>query len=233
MMAQGFGYTPYAYVDSSAAFGQMNPLNEGSLEFGYEDPPQEAPQDRSHAEPSAAYSEALSGDYGCANRARGWVYGAPSAAAAAVLAQVLIRSADSATSGYATTTESQTALSAWSSCMSKKGYDFASPDAARLRFAGDGEISAEELAVRRADFDCDRDSGLTESRSRFESASFAAWIDSNATAIQELITIQAEAARELISLRTQLETSHDGALPTIPNALDAAASTLPQPQRQQ
>lgn len=229
MAAAGYDYTPVPYVDSSAFFASENPRNEASLRFGYHDLPNQTSDGQpGSSDSSPEFAEALLGASGCANRAREYAFEAVASSAVSPLQDALIQSASQSIEGYAKTTDAQDRLRAWSSCMADGGFKFTSPDDAWQRFSGAGKVSAEELQVRRADFSCDVSVGLTESRSKFEAATFADWLDQNAVAVQQLTDLQSAAAKEVVALRTRLSNEHANALPTIKNTdQPPTASTLP------
>jgi hypothetical protein len=230
MKASGFDYTPQRYFDTDDVYALLNPLNEAELFLGYKEPPQQAPKNPNAKASSQDYDQALVGKRGgCADRSRSFVYGGRSGAAVSQLQNTLVRSADQAIAGYAKTGDAQKRLDSWHSCMRAGGFDFASPDAARASFSGDGSPSRKELDVRKADFKCDVATGLTESRSRFETPAFSAWLDQNAVAVKQLTDLESQAVREVVILSAKLSKEHDTALPTIDPAGNTTASTLPEP----
>lgn len=87
---------------------------------------------------------------------------------------------------------------AWSDCMVERGFEYAEQIEPRLEFERAAEITAREVAVRRADYDCDVHVKLTESRSLWQRTVFDEWQDSNAAAIGELRTKVVELLEVLV-----------------------------------
>lgn len=229
MTDAGFDYSPYAFVDSDAIYSQLNPLYEEGVSLGYEEPGQPDPEASSpNARQSQEFTNALLGEQGCANRSKAFAFSAPAADAFADMQGRLIASVDRALSGYATTPDAQVRAASWSLCMTSRGLDFGTPDDAQSEFRDDGVVSDQEVRVRRADYECDLASELTESRSKWETMAFTSWLDEHAADIGQLEELQAEAEREVGALNATLTEQGVAALPSIEvDRGETRASTLP------
>jgi len=229
MAAAGSDYSPYTYVQSDAIFSQLNPLYEAGVSLGYEEPVQRDPEaDSPNAQQPQEFQDALFGEQGCVDRSGELVFSAPAAAAFADMQGTLMASVDRAIGGYAITPEGQERVASWSSCMTSRSYDFGAPADAQMEFADDGVVSHQEERVRRADYQCDLASGLTESRSKWEAAAFSSWFNVNAASVSQLEDLQARAEREVASLGAMLSEQGVAALPNIdPAVAETTASTVP------
>jgi hypothetical protein len=229
MKAKGFVYTPVKYLDDSVIFSALNPLNQAAVPYGYHGPPEPEPNVPSQGSEGPEFFDALSTPEGCANRARSFVYDAPGAGRVSLLLDELTRAVDQAIVGYAATAEGQRRLTEWSSCMLAKGYDYASPDDAAAELSTSEKISDKEIQVRRADYRCDLDVKLTESRSKFESAAFDGWQDTHAEAVRQLSALEGEAILEVTALTSRLTDEGVAALARGRDARETTDSTLPPP----
>ena len=85
--------------------------------------------------------------------------------------------------------------------MKDRGYDFASPGAARDEYAGKESIAPDELRVRLADLECDQTVGLTVDRSSWERVQFESWKSKNSAAWIATLDDVAKAQRDLLRIR--------------------------------
>jgi hypothetical protein len=229
MKDEGFDYAPYTYFESDAVFSQLNPLYQAGLALGYAEPRQPDPEaDSPNAQQPQEFQDALLGEQGCVDRSSALIFSAPAASAFADMQGTLIASVDRTIGGYVITPDAQQRNASWSSCMTSRSLDFDAPADAAREFSDDGVVSGQEVRVRSADYECDLASGLTESRSRWETAAFSTWLNDNATGVSQLEDLQTRAESEAASLSATLTEQGVAALPNIEGAGgETTASTVP------
>ena len=185
MSSRGLLYQAGNYY-GELVFDRRNPLNrEFAATFGYHDPsiiafPQ--PRNTDSADPNG-YAAALEGSGGCASKSAEVSLDLVSGYTEQVdeLLQDLMR--ELADVGNVA---QEPLIAGWSTCMSSAGLDFESPNVALTKFVGEKKISSTELKVRLADFDCDRQVGLTVARSDAQRAALGAWQERNSANLDRL-----------------------------------------------
>lgn len=222
MVSRGFEYIPIQFdvpdIDLRRA---QNPLNEAvAAQWGYHAPPAafEEVVDRNLHSP--AFDEALNGpDYndpgpgqstqppagqpGCAQQAGGVVF--PITEPVMQVAQELLDSLYNAVDGYQASSEGQVVLAEWVECIRDQGYELTSPRDGLERYAGADEVTAEELATRTADLQCDRTTGLTAAQSAWERQRFDRWQQDFATQWNDLIRLIATTSQTLNDLESETD----------------------------
>lgn len=208
MAERGFDYQPYVYFDDASWFTAMNPLNRSvASTFGYHAPPEVEWQLREVTDPNAR--RALygdddydddgdgigEGDEGCARPALRYAIG-PAGDAFSELHGVAVPAIERGLTGWSSSPGATAALGAWVSCMSERGYGYDHPDDARFTFAEEPSVTSEELTVRRADLECDVESGFTVARSAWEQAFADAWVADNAETVGEVSAALDAAVRQ-------------------------------------
>jgi len=191
MGQRGFEYLPASFREASVTFNRLiNPLNaEVAERYGYHRP--DVPTaEVGQKDSSPAFDLALNGPedddaQGCAAPAFGLVQSKVSAVFAA--AQAMFDSLDEATDGYFESTDGMDKLAQWSTCVNDRGFGFRTQHDGIDRFADMPVISDDELRARSSDLDCDRESQLTASRSRWERAAFELWLAQNGPGWDEVL----------------------------------------------
>mgnify|MGYP003117357436 CR=1 FL=1 len=207
MSDRGFTRAPRVYFDEKRTefFRAVNPLNESVAQlFGYHapdlpPPPVTADDD----EESLEYLEALDGtdtdqSTGCGAVTKPAVYDLVEPVAAD--AQALLNDLDARIDGYWSSDLARSTLAEWTSCMNTQGFSAESPEELAVRFAGADEVSTEELQVRLTDLDCDREVGLTQQRSTWESDRVDEWASDTAAAWADLEPRIAQVIAEITAL---------------------------------
>lgn len=191
MDQRGFEYLPVSFREASVKFNRLiNPLNaEVAAQFGYHRP-DVATAEVSQQDSTPAFDLALNGTedddtQGCAAPAFRLVQSKVSGAFAA--AQAMFDSMDEATDGYFESADGMERLKQWSTCMNDRGFDFRTQHDGIDRYADTPAISDDELRARSADLDCDRQTELTASRSRWEQAAFEVWLAQNGPGWDEVL----------------------------------------------
>ena len=190
MSERGFEYIPIkTRANEQRDFWRMrNPLNQDiAQQFGYHDPPSPFAADTNTH--SAAFDAALLGTSedgldGCGMPTRAVVYAQVDAPAESL--NSLLNSLVEYTTGFLGSEEGARLNGLWKSCMAGGGYAVDSQDDARARFMIGERPSAEELAARMMDYECDVKVGLTVARSGWEAAAVERWIEDFATAWSEV-----------------------------------------------
>jgi len=77
-------------------------------------------------------------------------------------------------------------VAAWSDCMKRGGHPFATPHDASTKYSDTEKVTEAEIRIRLADLDCDKEVGLTASRSRAQRTALDAWMTKNSTMMDEL-----------------------------------------------
>lgn len=221
MRSRGFSYQPIEYVSLTNWLRMRNPLNEDTaLRYGYHVPPVPAAVDPNEHTP--AFDEALGGpdtdiepdtesvgsvdpsdprQQGCAWEAYEAVYTVTGAVNDET--SELISTLSAAISEFLTSDEGQAVTAAWSDCMGEQGYDFDSPQDGVTLFGENSEVTADEIAARTADLDCDRSVGMTQSRSNWERERFEQWRSDFGAQWSELLELIDAAGQELTELESE------------------------------
>ncbi len=220
MADKGFRYVPVVYIDSDDIYSILNPLNADWLSYGYHERPEPEPDTSDNDSQPPEFFEAGSG---CADLASAFIDDTPVSLAIATRLDAMIPDVDRAMAGYEATSDGRAGMAEWSKCMQERGHDFASPEAAQQQFGSDSDVSDEEIAVRKADYECDKIAKLTESRSKFEAAAYASWAELNAEAIKELMDLEDKAMNEVAMLTTKLNAEGMDAL-TPPGSVPPVSS---------
>ena len=105
-----------------------------------------------------------------------------------------------AVDGFYTSEEGRALLASWVRCMSENGYQATDQLAGYQLYGNADAITEDELRMRRSDFECDVDGGLTASRSEWEAIRYEQWRDDNATGWTDALSMIDEAARVLQDL---------------------------------
>jgi hypothetical protein len=191
MKERGFEYLPASFLEASVRFNRLiNPLNEKTAaQYGYHRPDVATAEVNQQAS-SPAFDLALNGPeedaaQGCARPAFGLVQSMVSAAFAAV--QAMLDSLDEAADGYFESEDGMKTLTQWSTCMNDRGFDFRTQHDGIDRYVSASVISDDELRARSSDLDCDRQTQLTSSRSRWERGAFEAWLAQNGPGWDEVL----------------------------------------------
>lgn len=191
MEQRGFEYLPASFREASVTFNRLiNPLNaEVVAQYGYHRP-DVATAEVGQQDSSPAFDLALNGPedddaQGCAAPAFGLVQSKVSAVFAA--AQAMFDSLDEATDGYFESADGMDRLAQWSTCMNDRGFGFRTQHDGIDRYADTPVISDDELRARSSDLDCDRQTQLTASRSRWERAAFEVWLAQNGPGWDEVL----------------------------------------------
>ena len=154
-------------------------------------------------EESPEYLEALDGtdtdqSTGCGAVTKPAVYDLVEPVAAD--AQALLNDLDARIDGYWSSDLARSTLAEWTSCMNTQGFSAESPEELAVRFAGADDVSTEELQVRLTDLDCDREVGLTQQRSTWESDRVDEWASDTAAAWADLEPRIAQVSAEITAL---------------------------------
>lgn len=208
MTARGFDYQVVPFFDVNDLFTAINPLNLATAQvYGYHTP-QNIESGLEQSDHSQSFDAVLNGSgsnpAGCASLASAYAYGFPNferwtTEQDAISSEVGALLADDATSEPSTKY-----LAAWSACMRTRGYDYANPEAPLGEFSDDATVSPTELATRMADLDCDRDVGLTQSRSNREQELVSRWESANALRAHDLEILTDQVQREVATRTEQL-----------------------------
>lgn len=204
MEQRGFDYLPATFREASVIFNRLiNPLNaQAAARYGYHRPDAASAEVRQQ-DSSAAFDLALNGPEdddakGCAAPAFGLVQSEVSAAFTAV--QAMFDSLDEATDGYFESAGGMDRLALWSTCMNDRGFGFRTQHDGIDRYTDTPAITDDELRARSSDLDCDRQTQLTASRSRWERAAFGVWIAQNGPGWDEVLIEVDGAARAVRAL---------------------------------
>lgn len=205
MHQRGFDYAQVTYLDNSRLFYRaMNPLNEPvARKYGYHGPALPSAEVPPQVRPPG-FAEALNGtdakpEFGCATPA--FLSAEKIARPVFSKIQATFDALLSAVSGYDASSGGIRLTGLWSQCMKDRGYDFASPGAARDEYAGKESIAPDELRVRLADLECDQTVGLTVDRSCWERVQFESWKSKNSAAWIATLDDVAKAQRDLLRIR--------------------------------
>lgn len=210
LLAKGFSFTRSPWYDDDRVAVVINPLNEqAAATYGYHLPPYGA-EDSSkiQIESGPEFDSALSGVGGCGEQGFSFAYGALAEQQSATF-DYIVQSVTNAVPLFDSTVDGARLVQTWSRCMSKVGYEFVNPLEPDNKFDSAAVVSEEELRTRKADLDCDRETGLTKSRSAFEQTLFDRWLDENSETVEEYENQLAAAERQVVERSTALR--EDGA----------------------
>lgn len=222
MESYGFNYQPYRYVGSDEFGTLLNPLNEAvAANWGYHEPPAPEPEDL-NIDASESFFEALVGGGRCADRASAFVYDADAISAWSEAQGALTREVDEVVvDAGLSSPEISSTISTWSECMASGGYEYAAPSDAWTEFGLSPTPTQDEIAVRLADLECDRDVGLTRRRSELEQRAIEDWTLENESRLGELRVLMSAAEEEVLDLTSLM--SSEG-LESLPGSLPPAAT---------
>lgn len=95
----------------------------------------------------------------------------------------------------------------WSECMSRAGYDYTDPSRPGSRFAGEAEVSSEEIATRRADIACQLELSYVATTTGWVAEEINAWVADNPETIDRYATLKLEYLDRITQLRDELDAS--------------------------
>jgi hypothetical protein len=186
MRSRGFDYQPQPFVDDTVVNIFLNPLNETYLSSGgYHGPKLPADLNEARAR-DEKYSLALNTDEGCGAKAYKYAYGFPESSEYFDSIQTLVNQIEEEFFVVVDRAEYLELVAQWSKCMKESGYQYSARQDISTAFEGQPTVTDDEIRVRKADFTCDEQVGLTKYRSEEEARIRAAAIDRRAPQIDEL-----------------------------------------------
>ncbi len=201
MSDAGFSYTPVAYVAQDVG-PLTNPLNEDvAREFGYHIEFAVPAAENLNTDDSPAFQRALAGDPGrpgCGGAMRRRVV--EPVQEYLTLAEGTVADLERTLGDFTTTDEGRALVAAWSACMRDAGYDYSAPSEPAAVFGAQAEVSADEIAVRLRDLECDRKVQLTQHRSVYERKQVAAWLSRNEAVTLELERLRREFDEHVVTV---------------------------------
>ncbi|MBU3689555.1 MAG: hypothetical protein FGM29_08375 [Actinobacteria bacterium] len=96
---------------------------------------------------------------------------------------------------------------AWSACMSERGFDYEAPDRPASLFAGKPSVTPTEIATRQADIACQLETRYVETTSGWLAGDVQAWLDANAQTVNDYLSLKDDYLRNLAEIRSSLALS--------------------------
>jgi hypothetical protein len=197
---QGFDYEPIEYSSEWDLVDLVSPLDRRFAEARGYHLPAITPVDANselYDDPSfgASYDE-------CGRSANARVF--RTADNYAQSAQALSQDLRATLERFAASSEGAVVVEAWGECMSRRGYEYASPSDPAREFQEASDVTDDELRVRIADLDCDEEVGFTVRRFAWESDVVGRWMADHAGEIAALQTEGASVLRSLTELEAEL-----------------------------
>lgn len=170
MEQNGFTYEPGVYYDESWV-DNWNPLDEKwGNQFGYHNPKTDFPQPEQSSD--VKYQSML--EQTCAPEANKSTYGLGDVMAFTTELDRVINDVMKSIAEPGKAAE-KSLESKWSSCMANQGLDYENRNDLVQAFQGRSRISNEELKAKGVDIACDRQVGMTASRSAAEESALNSW----------------------------------------------------------
>jgi Rieske Fe-S protein len=169
MQTRGFDdYQPIPYPANGGFEDLVNPLDRRyATVMGYHELPAEPADPNTYTDDSRVQS----GE--CANTAFDSTWGRISAYTS--VNDQLRSGLSAAIAGFPDSDVGRTVTSQWAACMAERGHDYASRSDAINAFADLPTISADEIATRLDDLDCDVAVGYTQTQHDWEQSKVDAW----------------------------------------------------------
>ena len=209
MKGRGFDYVVAPYIDSEAELARLqNPLNEAiAQEYGYHIPP--LPATVPPIAPNELFAKALQGDgssndSGCAGSLAVKQLRDVSDPSFDLYAELMFSLDQVTDNKFFASANFEQLSTAWSKCMATAGYKYDGWFGPLTEFSSQPSVTKEELAVRWQDLSCDRQVGLTKSRSNLQRVDFERWMTEQELQIDHLLALVAEASKAV----AQLESEH-------------------------
>jgi len=181
MDANGFKYEPGIYY-SDNWMDNWNPLDEAwGNQFGYHNPKSDFPQPEQSDD--VAFQQMLENT--CAPQASAATFDDADVKAFTTEVDHVINDAMRVIAEPGNAAE-EAAMPKWSACMSNHGLKFSNRHEISQKFEGQSRISNEELTTKGADIACDRQVGMTQSRSVAEEKALNVWKSEQQNELQNL-----------------------------------------------
>ncbi len=213
MKSRGHTYTPQPFFDDTVVNVYLNPLNRAFAETaGYHGPA--TPADINDPSLDEAFNEALSAEGGCGEQANIFAYGSEEASLYLAELQSTLDAVEAEAFEFSSSSEFLALMSSWSACMADAGYQYESRQSASTQFSGLPSVTEEELRVRRADLECDKEVGLTARWSAYQASALESAMQTQAPQIRELQGLRRSAIDRVLERTERLNTDGVAALST-------------------